>query len=219
MDFLRKIALILFIPFLAGFVSESYARDDFEGHISFVKKTQYDTVHIHYFVKDNKVRINQYTDDGHLIKSLLADLEKDSIIAIDPSRKMYKPLNQKTESNLNKNKNELKIQKTKNHKIINGVKCYQWRIKDRNSNSEVAYWVADENFDFIDELVQLLKNKDRLCHYFSHFQDKSGSIPFVAVERTLVRKEKQRVVLSQIKEKKIDDSYFNIPSTYAEVRY
>lgn len=219
MDFLRNLALILFIPFIAGGINESAAGNNFEGQITFVKKTQYDTVYIHYFVKDNKVRINQYTNDGDLIKSLLGDFDKDSIIAIDPSRKMYKPLNLETELTLNKNRSELEIQKTGNHKIINGVKCYQWRVKDRNSNSEVAYWVADENFNFINKLVQLLKNTDRMCHYYSFFQDKSGSIPFVTVERTLVRKEKQRVILSHIEEKEIDDSYFNIPSSYVEVRH
>ncbi|MFO8235681.1 MAG: DUF4412 domain-containing protein [Bacteroidales bacterium] len=217
MDFFRNIILIFILIVTADFSSNA-EKDNFEGYVSLEKRTCFDTLHIHYYIKNNKVRINHY-NSGNLIKSLLAELKEDSVIAIDPERKMYKRLDLEKERSYSDDKENLIIIKTGNHKTIKGTKCYQWRVKDRERNSEIAYWVASEDFDFMHKLIGLLSQTDKIYHYFSLIPNHKEFFPFVSVERTLVRKEKQRIILTQIERKDIDDDLFEILSSYIEFKH
>lgn len=188
--------------------------NSFEGHISFVKKTYFDTVYINFYIKENKARISYYSKDGVLLHSLLADIDEETVFAIDPERKMYKQLNIREESHLNTER--LKIIKSGNFRQVNGVKCYQWRVRDRKTNSEIAYWVAQKDLDFMNELISLIARTDKIYQFFSEIPSTDGYFPMLSVERNLLRKERQRIMVREIVSKEMDDSLFAIPETYVE---
>jgi hypothetical protein len=187
--------------------------EGFEGHIAFVKKTHFDTLYINYYVKGEKVRINQYTSDGILLYSLLADLESETVVALEPAKKMYRILDVRKE-NQSSQEEQMIIKKTGNYKFIDGVKCLQWRVRDRETNSEIAYWVTQNNLQFMNELAQLLSNTDRIYEFFSYIPSQKGYFPILTIERTLLRKERQRFVLQDINPKIMNEKFFQIPSGY-----
>src|SRR6056297_3527451 len=114
-----KISLILFsMPlFLMG--------SGFEGKIKVVKKTYYDTSHYYYYVKDNKVRIDEYNQHDRLINSLIIDLSEERVFALNQDKKIYKEL-QPSHHNDGDSDDKYVIKKTNNTKRINGYLCYQW---------------------------------------------------------------------------------------------
>jgi len=215
MHFLRKLILFGIICLLSS-IAVHGKNDSFEGHIAFLKKTHFDTVKINYYIKGNKVRINQYTKDDILLHSLLLDLKQEKVIAIDPERKMYRVLNLK-EKNYQNNKLRYQIKKTGNHRIVNGENCYQWRVRDTETKSEVAYWVIRNNFNFMDDVIRLLSKTDKVYLFFSQIQGTNGFFPMLTVERNLLRKERQRIMVQNIDRKKMNESIFQVPSDFVEV--
>mgnify|MGYP006292163777 CR=1 FL=1 len=216
MDFYRKLLLFGFIYLLFGFSVYS-SSNTFEGYISFVKETHYDTIHITFHVKDEKVRIDQHFNDGTILNSLLIDIPKEEVVAVDPVKKMYRVLNLSEETR-KISANRFVIKKTGNHKMIEGKECYQWRVKDKTTNSEIAYWVTQNNLDFMNDVIQLISKTDRIYKFFSLIPGTDGFFPVLSVERTLLRKERQRIMVQSINHQDVKDHLFTIPSSYVAVK-
>lgn len=102
--------------------------------------------------------------------------------------------------------------------MINNYRCYQWRVKNIDRNSEVAYWVLQNNFYFFDNLVKLLNQTDKIYEYFEKIPETQGFFPLLCVERTLLRREKFRISVVDINPQKIDKSNFNIPSDFKLIK-
>jgi hypothetical protein len=115
-------------------------------------------------------------------------------------------------------KNNLQVRKTGNHKDINGVTCYQWRVKDLQRNTEIAYWVMEERFDFFESLLQLLNRTEYSFALFKDIPGSQGYFPMLTEERTLLRKDKLRIAVVDISEKNLSKNLFEIPSDYKSVR-
>lgn len=185
---------------------------NFEGKIDVTKRTCYDTMYYSYMVKDSIIRIDNFNTNNILTTTLLIDLTKQRIIAIDQLHKQYKDLVFTLKENEQSNKYE--IIKTDNTKIINGYKCYQWRVKNREKNSEIAYWVTKDGFYFFNHLMMILGANDNYADFFTQISDNQGYLPIWAVERTLVRFEKQQILITNIEPKKLEKNLFNIPPNY-----
>lgn len=188
----------------------------FEGVIHFRQYTTYDTSLLEYSIQQNKVRINKYDKDGQMIECLLVDVGEEEVIALDPRKKLYRPL-QPDEKEENEASGKYKIIRTGNHKKINGVTCYQWRVRDRASNSEIAYWVTKKNFEFFHHLIDLLERTNKIYHFFTEIPDNKHMFPLLSVERTLLRDERQRLAVTEITRKSMDDDLFTIPKDYREI--
>lgn len=190
--------------------------ESFEGKIDLVQKTCYETMYFTYLIQDKNVRIDKFDHDHKILQSLIIDLNKEEIFILSPDKKLYtilKPANDNfTETET------FSISKTDNSKLVNGIKCYQWRVKNADRNTEVAYWVFQDNFYFFNDLIKLLNRTDKTYEFFEKIPDTQGFFPMLSVERTLLRKEKLRTSVVNIDKKKIDDSYFIIPDDYAIVK-
>ena len=191
--------------------------ESFEGLIKFRQYTSYDTTLLKYFIRNNKIRINKYNNDGQLIECLLVDTEKEKVTALNPQKKLYRPLELENKDHTEEDENYVIIRRG-NHKKINGVKCYQWRVRNRKSNTEIAYWVAAKKFDFFHDLIGLLQKTNKIYDFFSEIPGKNGMFPFLSVERTLLRKERQRLTVAEITGKSMEESLFEIPDDYRMIR-
>lgn len=188
----------------------------FEGNINFVRETVFDTTYISISVKGEMVRVDEFDSQRKPIVSQIINLKEEEIVAISSDRKAYTRVS--VQPRLVNATSSLDVIKSKNSKQINGHTCYQWRVKDKNRNTEIAYWVFEEGFDFYDSLLTLLKRTEYSFSVFSDLPETEGFFPMLTEERTLLRKDKLRVAVVDIKETNLKDNLFEIPKGYQSMR-
>ncbi len=200
------------LSFLLLLSSTNTNVESFEGSIEMIQESYYDTSYFTYFVKKENVRIDKFDNNHTLTQSLLINLEKEQIYILNPSKKLY------TKSNINSKPNpdseNFTILKTENSRMVGEYVCYQWRVKNKERNTEVSYWVSQNNFYFFEELVRLINNTDKTYEFFEKIPETQGFFPMLCVERTLLRKEKYRLYVINISPKTISDNIFKIPSDF-----
>lgn len=200
-----------FILVLSVFIHISLFSQQFEGKIYFQKKSFSDTVYFTYNIKNTNIRIDEYNSLNEINKSIIFDVVNKTIVALNPHKQLYTTIT--AEKNNKKNDNCL-ITKSQNYRIINGYKCYQWRVKNIAKNTEVAYWVAKHEFEYFDELLRLWHSQDNNLDFYLELPNVSGYLPMLSVERTLLRDEKVSMAVINIEKTNIDETIFNIPPDY-----
>ncbi len=184
----------------------------FEGKIEIIEKKPFDTSSYTLFVSDNLVRLDKIEKNEKMKESLIFDLDKNTILALQHERKMY--MNIPVKSFLSAVDDSVKIVKTNNTKIISGFKCTQWRIKNVNENTEITYWVTGNNFYFYNRFLKLWNKTDKCYKYFLSIPETAGNFPIQQVERTLLRDIKSSVVISKLSFQPVIKSEFEIPGGY-----
>jgi hypothetical protein len=184
----------------------------FEGSILMVKESCYDTAFYNYYVSDGKIRVEKFNSKKLLQNVYIINTTNEEIYIVDPAKKLYAKLKKRSpETN---NEAQYTILKTSNFKLINGVKCFQWRVKSREKNTEISYWVTQNNFDFFEKMVKVINQTDLNWDFFNQIPQTQGFFPMLSVERNLVRDEKNRTSVLQINWRSIDSALFRIPSDY-----
>lgn len=209
-ELMKRVLKIFFVSFIG--ISATFA-EPFEGTIKLVKQTYYDTFYYDYHVKEHLVRIDMFSKDSSILSSLIVDTKKRKVFAINSDRKLFKELKVNNDTSGTEAK-DYRILKTENSKVIDGYLCYQWRVRSKNKNSEVVYWVTKNGFYFYDDLVNILNNVDNISDFYKHISDSEGFLPILIVERTLVRYEKERLQVSAINYTSLDKNIFTIPVDY-----
>jgi len=206
---MKSFLLSIFLFFL-GFSSFC---QDFEGKIFLISNSMYDTLYYTYTVKGNYVKIDEFNKQKKLTKALIINTENKSIIAINPAKKLYTKIpvpDSQTESD----EQGFDIIKTTNFKDINGYKCNLWRVRNRELNTDVSYWVAIDKFSFFDELIKTLHTNEKYLSFFLKLPSLDGAMPMLSVERTLLRDEKMSMSVLEVSKKRINDSLFLVPNDY-----
>lgn len=191
----------------------------FEGNIQLTRQSQYDTTYLVFYFKDTKVRIDEFTESGQLNKTLLMDTETGKIMALSPSLKLYTDITRK--ENKPGTAQQFEVIKSDNFKYIEGKKCYQWRVRNRVLESEITYWVMESDNQMMQKLYSILnatENYSSIPSYYMYIQESQGYIPMLAVERNLVREEKQSMHITSIREQKIPSRFFEIPKGYKNLK-
>ncbi len=188
----------------------------FEGFIFFSMEMIDDTLYYTYYVKDKMVRMDEFNrcrDCKVPNNYLLFDINKQTITIVNPLRKMYINVERKAYKERQVDDN-FKIIKTNNTKIIHGYKCYQWRVRNKQENTEVSYWVAFDNFDFFVDFLKLFNRSEKHAQYFLLIPETKGYFPMLSEERTTLREEKITLRVINIQKKQLDKSLFQIPKDY-----
>ncbi|MGE0077605.1 MAG: DUF4412 domain-containing protein [Bacteroidales bacterium] len=186
----------------------------FEGKIKIIKEGIYDTLQIEISVKNDIVRIDEINSKNAITRSFLVNLSKEKIYALSVKDKLYTEIPLKSLANTN---NDSEFIKTKNFMKINGEVCQQWRIRNKKRNTELTYWVAEKNYNFMKSLVGILQRSETPLGIFSQFPQVNGFFPLFTVERTLFRKVKESTRIIEIKSQKLPDKMFVIPPGYREL--
>lgn len=189
----------------------------FEGKIKLVEETHYNTIFYTYTIKNKQIRVDKFNQNHKIIQSLLINLEDEQIIVLSPSKKKYTYLN--LSRNPNTANENFEVIKTENTRILNGKKCYQWRVRNVEQNTEVAYWVSESNFYFFNDFIKLLNCSEHTFTFFEKIPDSQGFFPMYTVERTLLRKIKKQISVIEINHQKVNDTTFEIPKDFNEVEY
>lgn len=185
---------------------------NFEGSIYFTRSNMVDVTRYAYHVNGNMVRIDEMQEGKDaLVAALLVNLETGETIALSHERKLYMKRPKGAAIELPKG---LEVKKGDLQKSINGRNCSQYRVKSRELDREVTFWVADGNFSFFPKLLDILKRKDNYSTFYMSIPELAGKFPLTADELTLLRDKKGFLQVDKIDEKKLDDKLFAIPAGF-----
>lgn len=206
----RLISLICFI-FLAA---KCFA---FEGTLTFVIESPFDTILYNYTINNNFIRIEEKASNEKQIRQIVIYNRKNKIINIlSPERKQYVTISY-TPFDLQKQNNTFEIYPSTNYKIINNKRCMQWRVKNKEKQTEVVYWLSSGDYEFLSDFMNNQRRTDNIREFFVHIPNNTKYLPMLAEERTLTRELKHRLMVTSINPKHYDDSFFTIPSDYHQV--
>src|ERR1035437_1375512 len=202
--------MVFFVICLAGMAQE------FEGNLFLISSSAYDTLYYNYTVKGKYIKIDELNKQKKLTKSLIINTENKSIIAINSAKKLYTKIPVTVESPTENDDQGFDVIKTVNFKTINGYKCNLWRVRNKDLNTDISYWVAVDKFSFFDNLIKTLHTNEKYLSFFLKLPDLNGAMPMMSVERTLLRDEKNCITVLEVSKRKINDSIFVIPSNYKQ---
>ncbi len=209
------------LNFITGFllliVMPANNVEPFEGSIDLVQETFYDTLYFTYSVKNEQIRVDKYDQNQQIIQTILVNLNQKEVVVLSPEKKLYTVFESDAKSA--EDDENFKIIKAENSRMVNGHNCYQWRVKNEERNTETTYWVTQNDFYFFNDFIRLLNRSERTFEFFEKIPESEGFFPMLTVERTLLRKEKSRILVKRIEHQSIDPNIFEIPDDYEMVKH
>jgi len=184
----------------------------FEGTMTFVKLTHYDTTYFAYHVKDDYIRIEEMTKTRELSRVYIVDTQNRAMVALHPKRKLFTTIH--VTPYLYAQNPDIEVIRTSNRKRIRGVVCTQWRVRNQKENTEITYWVANDEFYFFRGLIEIIDGVDKINYYFMQIPEAEGFMPVLTEERSLLREKRTHIEMIEIERKILDPKLFTIPSDF-----
>jgi len=201
---LRSLSLTLFSFVLA---SASLQAQNFEGVIEFTKTTGPVVTNYRYYVKGDRVRIEEISARGDVQGIMLVDTRDKTVLAISPERKLYMDVpNMRLPKSVTTT-----VQKTAEMKEIAGYKCEKWVVKSPTEDRNLTYWVAADDFNFFVPLLETLNRKDEQALFFLEISDNKGVFPMVGSENKMDGAEISRLEVSKVTKGPQKPAMFEIP--------
>lgn len=209
---LRFICYIAFFTLLLS--TNVYSKvGGFEGKVNIVREGAYDTIQVEVFIKGNLIRVNEFSKGGKLIRSYFANVESGSTYLVSFSNRMYSKVkvdNSPAISNVS-------ILKSENYIEINGIRCYQWRVKNLATQTETTYWVSETKYDFAPKLFSALANAGSAIEELVSLPQPEGILPLMVIDRTRFRKLRSSIKVLSITPMQISQTLFTIPVGFNEL--
>jgi len=185
----------------------------FEGVIEFKKQTATDTVNYIYYVKGDKVRLDEIGNKSKKVEgSFIIDLKTNSMVSLSHERKLFIEQASGTPATVT---GKPEVTKTGNVKTILGVKCNEYVVKNTDEKVQVTYWMGSGKFDFFFKLLKVLNRKDKSAVYVQQLTSVDGMFPFLSSQVNLeTGKEEIKMEVTKIDKKTVDASKFDIPKDY-----
>lgn len=185
----------------------------FEGTIEFKKQTTTDTINYVYYVKGDKVRIDEIGSKSKKAEgSFIIDLKTNQMISLSHDRKLYIEQGTGTPATMI---GKAEVKKTGNVKTIQGYKCNEFAVKNADERVQVTYWLAAGKFDFFLRLLKVLNRKDKSAVYFQQLTGVEGMFPFLSTQVNLeTNKDEVKMEVTKIEKKVVDGNKFEIPKDY-----
>ncbi len=206
---MKKVAaLMLGITLSAG----AFASGPFQGTIKFTKTIGPVTANYTYFVKGDKIRVEEMSENGEIQGIMIIDTKANTVKALSPERKMYIDVPNKRPAR----DTEVYVQKTNNTKEINGYNCTEVKVTGKTDGREVTFWVANDDFDFMMPMLETLNRKDKLAVYFMNVPNLDGFFPMVGVERKTDGVELTKLHVNTVDKSELSAELFEIPADYTK---
>lgn len=187
----------------------------FEGSIYFTKSNMMDVTQYAYHVKGNMVRIDEMVEGSDkLVATLLVNLETGEMIALSHERNLWMKRPSKDEDSESGN---AEVKEGTLKRSIHGMNCSQYRVRDKDADREVMYWVTEGDYSFFPKLLSILKRKDNFSTYYMQLEGLENKLPLMAEENTLLRDKKGFLQVDKIEKKKLADALFQIPAGFEKV--
>ena len=185
----------------------------FMGSVEFKYYTTKDTTLNTYWVKDKKIKLDQYAKRGNAIEgSFIFDLTEKTIKFVNPKRKVWG--DQKSEiPPVMKGKCEVKKGKGQ---VFNGVKCAEYIVKNTEENTVITYFISTDSYEFFIPMMELWNRKDKQSIYFGKIKGLSkGSMPFMSEERQISdNKMISKLEIIKLNKSEVEASKLEVPPDY-----
>jgi len=193
------------------FLSLSSFANPFEGIIYFQKSDEKQVNFFRYYVKGDKVRIEDVDENGELNGILLIDMSKVSLKMLSCSAQLYidVPISEQVETP------KVKITRTGEMKMVVGKECEKWKIIDTEKFSSFEFWVNEGNYPFLTPMLRMLNRNDNIALAWVSLLVGDNYFPFEGIEYSSTGKEITRLQVIDIKEVELKDDLFDIPSNYS----
>lgn len=189
----------------------------FSGSIEFTYATQKDTTTNVYHVKDNMVKLDQYSrgQTRTIEGSYLFDLNAGEVKFLNSKRKLWGRQENRTPQNIRGN---CVVSKGTATKMIAGIKCREYTVKNTDENTSITYWIAEDRYSFFIPLITLWNRPDKQSKYFAQLSDlKPGSMPLMSEEKALdTGKTLTRLEVQKITKTVPSEDIFMIPKDYSK---
>jgi hypothetical protein len=210
-DYIMAFLSILLLLFSFLVIPEK-TETRFEGSMTFVKQTYYDTTYYAYHVKGNYIRIEEMNRSRVISRIYIADIHNKAMVALHPARKLFTTI--RVNPYLYAVNPDSEVIKTENRRRIKGIICAQWRVKNIKENTEITFWVANEQFYFYKGLLEIVNGIDKINFYFMQIPGADGFMPLLTEERNLLREKRTHIELIEFEKKQLDPKLFIIPDDY-----
>lgn len=208
----KSILKITAVAALITGLSFSAFAQSFEGVIEFKKATTIDTTTYVYYVKDNKVKIDEMGAKSHRVEgTFLIDLEAKTMKSLNHERKLYMDQPSPKAPEI---KGTCTVKKGTNVKNLQGYKCSEYIVTNTDENTVITYYLADGKFSFFDKLLRQLNRKEKSSVYFLQIPDVKNMFPMMSFSTDLKGKENGRLEVTKITSKIMDPSMFEVPKGY-----
>ena len=204
----------LFLSVMFGFAGLfAVTAQSFEGTLEFKKQTPTDTVSYIYYVKGDKVRLDEIGSKSKKVEgSFIIDLKTSSMLSLSHERKLYIEQAPGTPAVVN---GKPDIKKTGNSKTIQGMKCNEYVVKNDEEKVQVTYWLASGKFDFFAKLLKILNRKDKSAVYFGLLTGVDGMFPFLSSQMNLeTGKEEVKMEATKVDKKTVGADMFEVPKDH-----
>ncbi len=212
---MRKLFLTIFAATIACAASAQGPKGTggkgFEGTIEFRQIAGADTTNLVYYIKGDKVRIDNIRK-GVSAGGFLFDLKAGTITSLNAERKIYSDVAKASPATMS---GKAEVTKTKNMKKVLGYNCTEYIVKNATDNVSISYWMASGKFDFFDKLVKLWNRKDKVSVYFTQLTGVVGMFPMVASQTGADGKEELRLEVTKVEKKVLDPAMVAIPANYS----
>ena len=200
---------------LAGLsISAIGIAQSFEGSMEFKMETSKDTTTNIYYIKGNDVKLDKIgKKSGKVEGSFIFNTETKEIRFVNPVRKVWGEHKSETAPII---KGTCEVTKGTNTKVIQGVKCTEYIVKNTAENTQITYWIASGKYDFFIPVVKMWNRKDKQSIYFNQIKDlPKGSMPMLSEEKSLSDNTiVSRLEISKINKGNIDASKLSVPADY-----
>jgi len=185
----------------------------FEGVIEFKKQTTTDTINYVYYIKGEKVRIDEIGVKSKKIEgSFIIDLKSSSMLSLSHDRKLCFD---NASGTLAVMTGKAEVKKTGNVKTLQGFKCTEYVVKNADEKIQVTYWMGSGKFDFFFKLLKVLNRKDRSAIYIQQLTGVDGMFPFLSSQLNLeTGKDEIKMEVVKVQKKVVDATQFDVPKDY-----
>ena len=207
---MKKIFLSVLFAFTGVLIASAQS---FEGVIEFKKQTTTDTVNYIYYVKGDKVRLDEIGSKSKKVEgSFIIDLKTNSMLSLSHERKLYIEQASGTPAVVT---GKPDVKKTGNVKTIQGIKCSEYIVRNADEKVQVTYWMGGTNYDFFFKLLKVLNRKDKSAVYVQQLTDVDGMFPFLSSQINIeTNKEETKMEVTKVEKKAVDQSKFEVPKDY-----
>lgn len=203
---LRSTVVVLLLIFSTQLFSSP-----FEGVIYFQKMENKEVSYFRYYVKDDKVRIEDVNEGGILNGILLIDMEDVSLKMLSCSAQMYIDVPVAKESD----KPKVKIDRTGEKKMISGIECELMKVVNTSNYSNFEFWISEGDYSFFIPMLKVLNRNDNIALAWLSSMMGSSYFPFEGVEYSSTGKEVTKLEVIEMKEKELESDLFEIPANYS----
>lgn len=210
---MKKLFLALSVPMIIGISLRTVSAQSFEGVIEFRKQTPTDTVNYIYYIKGDKIRLDEIGTKSKKVEgSFIIDLKTNTVLSLSHERRLYIEQARTTPPVLT---GKPEVKKTENVKTILGMKCSEYVVKNPDEKVQVTYWMADGGFDFFFKLLKVLNRKDKSSVYVQQLTGVEGMFPFLSTQVNLeTNKEEVKMQVVKMDKKTVDANMFEVPKEY-----